>query len=373
VGPRAQNLGAPEHGIDGFDQLGYRFRFLVFQTDHFVLAALGYDFPFATAFLGDALVDRSPPHVTFSYLPATDDPTLGLIHDHAYWVSEVALADETGGTAPAEALVDAFSHGFGVGDPASTAGVTAGTDPLPYEEFNRSWGAAPAIPIANRLDLTLRNVDSVHLDTTRARLEPAEELTVETDADVPGTVHLDGAFPACSRVVESNAVVPGSSAGTGGAVVPVAAGTHTYAVTCLQTFVLRRVRLTLAGGGRDKLTLRGFTPALLGQLGLPGPDVSVTLANAGGDFFSATVPGALLVPSGNGTKLRFRDQTGTIAGGITSLRIGGRRRTDVSIRGRFLDLSDAAPGALSVRLGLGPNVLSGTGTLRAVGTRLIYP
>jgi hypothetical protein len=373
VGPRAQNLGAPEHGIDGFDQLGYRFRFLVFQTDHFVLAALGYDFPFATAFLGDARVDRNPPHVTFAYLPDADDPALGLVHDHAYWVSAVRLAEATGGTTPAKAVVDAFSHGFGLGDAPSAAGAAVGTEPLPYEEVNRSWGAAPVIPVANRLDVALRNVASVQLDTARANLDPASELAVVTDADVAGTVHLDGAFPACSRVVENGAVVPGASAGPAGAAVPVAVGAHTYAVTCLQTFELRRLGLTHAGGGSDKLTFRGRTAALIAQLGLPGGDVSLTLANASGDFFAATVPAALLRPNGNGTKLRFRDASGTLAGGITSLRIGGRRRTDISVRARGLDLSAATPGPFTGTLDVGPNTLSATGTLRAAGRRLAYP
>ncbi len=42
-------------GIDGFDQLGYRFRFLtVLLSDHLAQASAGYDYPLATEFLGDA-------------------------------------------------------------------------------------------------------------------------------------------------------------------------------------------------------------------------------------------------------------------------------------------------------------------------------
>jgi hypothetical protein len=119
--------------------------------------------------------------------------------------------------------------------------------------------------------------------------------------------------------------------------------------------------------------LRGRTTALLARLGLPGVDVGVTLGNAGGEFFSATVPAALLIPNGNGTKLRFRDQTGALAGGITNLRIGGRHRTDVSIRARGLDLAGATAGPFTATLRLGPNALSAGGTLRVVGSRLAYP
>src|SRR4029450_7150623 len=103
AGAAAQNPGPPDLGIDGFDQLSYRFHFLTFNaSDHLALAALGYDFPMAQGFLGDAFVDRNPAHVTFSYSPAADcDPAsvdsrcanLGLRHDHTYWVSDLSLAD----------------------------------------------------------------------------------------------------------------------------------------------------------------------------------------------------------------------------------------------------------------------------------------
>lgn len=233
VGPRAQNLGAPELGIDGFDQLGYRFRFLVFPVgDHFAPAAAGYDFPFATAFLGDALVDRNPPHVTFAYAPAGDDAALALVHDHAYWVSDLELADAApSGDVPAKGVVDAFSHGFGRGDPASTPGVDAGVAGLfPYTEVNRTWGAAPAIPVANRLDLTLVNLASVRLDLARAALQPTARLTMPVTSDGNAVVLLDGAFLPGAVVLEDDVPLPGGTAGPDGAVVPVKAGTHTYVI-----------------------------------------------------------------------------------------------------------------------------------------------
>src|SRR5439155_818675 len=87
AGPRAQNLGAPEQGIRGFDQLGYRFRFLIFSpSDHLAQAINGYNYPFSTSFLDTAAVDRNPPHVTFAYVPAADAAALELVHDHAYWI-----------------------------------------------------------------------------------------------------------------------------------------------------------------------------------------------------------------------------------------------------------------------------------------------
>ncbi|GAA5126573.1 hypothetical protein [Haloechinothrix salitolerans] len=229
VGPRAQNLGAPEAGVRGFDQLGYRFRFVVYQpADHFALAALGYDIPMATDFLGDARVDRDPHHVTFARVPASDDPALGLVHDHAYWVADLRLADPSasGGT-PAKGVVDAFSHGFGRGDAPSTSGSGAGVEPLPYTEVNRTWGEHPTIPVANRLDLDLTNVGSVSLDLARARLDARAPLTVTTTADSDGEVRLAGRFVPATRVLRDGEPID-ADIGPRAARLPVAAGSHTY-------------------------------------------------------------------------------------------------------------------------------------------------
>ena len=232
-GPVAQNLGNAALGIRGFDQLGYRFRFLIFSpSDHLAQAAAGYDYPFAAAFLGDGFVDRDPPHVTFAYLPATDEPALGLVHDHAYWVSEVRLRDAAAGAAPAKGVIDVRSHGFGVGDPPSAPGATAGAvPPFTYTETNRTWGDAPAEPVANAADVTLTNVASARIDLARARLAPGATLTLPTTADGDGTVLLDGAFPGDRRVLEDGVPLAGASAGPSGALVPVRSGSHVYVVT----------------------------------------------------------------------------------------------------------------------------------------------
>lgn len=114
AGTRAQNLGAPELGIRGFEQLGYRYRFVTYPAaEHLTIGALSYDVLYALAFLSGADVKRNPYHITFSYAPATDHKPLGLVHDHAYWVSKVRLADATGEVP--KATVDAFSHAAGRG------------------------------------------------------------------------------------------------------------------------------------------------------------------------------------------------------------------------------------------------------------------
>jgi pimeloyl-ACP methyl ester carboxylesterase len=131
VGPVTQNLGNPALGIRGFDQLGYRFRFLLFSGgEHYTLAILGYHFPIAQAFLADTHITRDPAHVTFAYVPGSDNLSYGLIHDHAYWVSGVKLASTSTGPG-SKGLLDVRSHGFGVRDPVSTPEHTAGVQGLP--------------------------------------------------------------------------------------------------------------------------------------------------------------------------------------------------------------------------------------------------
>ena len=85
------------------------------------------------------------------------------------------------------------------------------------------------------------------------------------------------------------------------------------------------------------------------------------------------VPALLLVPNGSGTKVVFRDPGGTLAGHVTRLTIGGRRRTDVSLRARGLDTSGAAPGSFTATLQIGSTTFAAGGALRAAGTRLVFP
>src|SRR5207245_3365274 len=108
------------------------------------------------------------------------------------------------------------------------------------------------------------------------------------------------------------------------------------------------------------------------QLCHPGHDVNVSLTNGGRPFFSVTVPASAVVPNGSetGTKLAFR---GTIGGALVRLRLGGRRRTDVSLSARDLNLGAAAAGPFTSAIDIGTLELSAGGTLRAVGTRLVFP
>ena len=192
-GTAQQNIGPAVNGLTSFDALGYRFRFQVFNPgDHFHLALLSYDLPQGAEFLGSAHVDRDPDHVTYSYSPATDNAELGLVHNHAYWVSDVRLADVKAGNPVPEATVDVRTQARGRGDPASVRGHGVGNSPTPYTEINRSWDEPPAIPVANKLSATLTNVGTVTLDARRAGLDLSRAIELDVTATSAGVVRLAG-------------------------------------------------------------------------------------------------------------------------------------------------------------------------------------
>lgn len=226
VGPVAQNLGNPALAIRGFDQLGYRFRFLLFEGgEHYTLAALGYHFPVAQAFLGDAKVDRDPAHVTFARVPGSDGLPFGLVHDHAYWVSGVQVADTSTGPG-AKGVVDVRSHGFGVGDPESAPERTAGVMGLPYVETGRTWGPVPREQVTNRADVTMTNIRTATVDLTRARLRGTAPLTLDVTADRGSSLALTGALPRGLVVTMDGR--PVSVRSDSPVTLPVAAGHHVF-------------------------------------------------------------------------------------------------------------------------------------------------
>jgi hypothetical protein len=246
AGTVAQNIGNPALGIKGFDQLGYRFRFLLFSPgEHYTLAALGYHFPVAQAFLADTHVDRDPAHVTFAYVPGSDNRSYGLIHDHAYWVSGVTLASTAAGPG-AKGLLDVRSHGFGVGDPVSTAEHTAGVQGLPYVESGRTWGPAPVEPVANAADITLTNLKAASLQLDRARLTGVAPLTLRTTSSTSARLALFGALPQGLRLTVDGRSLPVERR-DGLVVLSVAGGSHVYVLSPAPTRVIRRVDHSITG------------------------------------------------------------------------------------------------------------------------------
>jgi poly(3-hydroxybutyrate) depolymerase len=200
TGTSQQNVGPAYNGRTSFDALGYRFAFDVYPAaEHLTLAILGYNLPQLADYLGDHLVPRDPFRVTFAYTPAADDSGLGLVHDKAYWVSQVLLRDPAVGTAVsataapvAKGVIDVESLAHGIDDPASEPGTGSGTAPLPYAEVNRTWAEPPARPTANALEVRLTNISSATVDLSRARIDTSLPIALDVTTDGPATLTLSG-------------------------------------------------------------------------------------------------------------------------------------------------------------------------------------
>ena len=182
---------------DELDRLGYRYELDVYTAEHLTLAIHDQYAP-AAEFLGTAEVDRNPPHVTYVADPSLDHPELGLVADHAYWLSDVEPRGAGQGT------VDAFSHAAGKGDPlAAATQFGAGTlgdgnlGTLAFTRQYKTWG--PALPIAkrDRIDLTAQNAGTVTIDVKRAGVSCNADLRVTSDG--PLAVKLAG----CKRTVQA--------------------------------------------------------------------------------------------------------------------------------------------------------------------------
>jgi predicted esterase len=200
------NIGFQETA-DALDELGYRYELDAFQPcanpacspafpNHLQLAINDWYQPPAE-FLGDARVERDPAHVTYLANPERNFPDLKLVGDHAYWLSALRLRDGVG-----QGEIDAFSHGFGVGDPAAgetergtgtLEGGNLGT--LIYTGQKKAWGEPPPQPVANKVEITATGIKSAVLHVERARVDCDAEVVIESDG--PLTVELAG----CDRTV----------------------------------------------------------------------------------------------------------------------------------------------------------------------------
>ena len=181
--------------------LGYRYELDVFAPgEHNSFAVLDQYAP-AAAFLGDATVDRDPAHVTFVVNPAHDYPALGLVTDHAYWLSGLTPSGGSGSSG----TIDAVSHGLGAGEPPPSglqngSGTLTDTNVLPFVAYARAfqtWGAAPAAASADEIDITSTGVATATVSVSRAHVDCAVKLKVVSD--VPLKLTLAGCAVAHTR------------------------------------------------------------------------------------------------------------------------------------------------------------------------------
>jgi predicted esterase len=200
--------------------LGYRYELDVYEPcpaapnasqcsalfpDHLELAINDQYAP-AAAFLGSAKVDLNPAHVTYVVDGARDRTTLGVVGDHAYWVSGLKLrsTSHTSSNGDPEGQFDAASHGFGVGDPPAS-GVTPGVGmltggnlgTLTFASTTQTWGPAPPALSSDSITINAGNIATASIDVSRAHVDCNVALQITTDG--PLTVTL----PGCNRTVSA--------------------------------------------------------------------------------------------------------------------------------------------------------------------------
>jgi C-terminal binding-module, SLH-like, of glucodextranase len=183
-------IDGPEQTAMNLDNHGYRYELDEFTPGEHNTFALNDEYGPAAQFLAEDTLDRGPAHVTYTVDPSISFPSLGLVADHAYWVSGLAVR-----AAGSNGSFDAVSHGFGTGDPTPSgtqrgAGtVTGGMLPaIAYVSQYQTWGPVPAAAAADELDVTATNVATATIDPARAKLDCNARVSVKTDGPIKLTL-----------------------------------------------------------------------------------------------------------------------------------------------------------------------------------------
>jgi len=138
-------------------------------------------------------------------------------------------------------------------------------------------------------------------------------------------------------------------------------------------------RATLGFGrkdpGTDRLSMKGLVPMPLSAFAPATDAFTLTLADADGTFYAATIPAGRFVTNGNGMRVRFHDSTGTIANGLRTVVVRVNRTGGVKVRmsGRLLDLSGADRPAITTTLRFGAAPFQSTNTFRVLTRKLKFP
>lgn len=180
-GQAQQAIGPAVNGLQSLDSNGYRYKFWSVAVDHILI---GTNFPEVTEFLGKHVIEPEPFHVTYARMPSNDHAKRGLVHNRAYWLSEIEVRDASDPLA--KGVIDVVSLGFGKSDPTSSTnrrpGVTAGG--YAYVEQERAWAEPGTVPVENRLVINATNVGSITIDPVAARVDCDVELDITSDGPI---------------------------------------------------------------------------------------------------------------------------------------------------------------------------------------------
>ena len=166
--------------------LGYRHELDIFPGyDH---VAFGYRDQWGPGrdFLEGATVERNPPQVTYRAVPESNNEQFGLIHDKAYWVSDIEVVD-----GEPHGLVDIRSEAFGEAPPEPVNFEGEGTEPAPHEKHGTRWHESLRDPPPrNAFNVRLEEVGAMTVWVEEAQIDINEPITLSVDSSAPATIVL---------------------------------------------------------------------------------------------------------------------------------------------------------------------------------------
>jgi pimeloyl-ACP methyl ester carboxylesterase len=153
-------------------------------AEHLSFAALD-DWRKEAAYTRDLKLVSNPSRVTYRTETYLDDPALGIVHDRAYWVSAIR-GRQTGQVAE---NVDLQTLACGGSTPVLKRSSGSGSDPVPWTSDVQSVAHTTPIARTLRVQGSLGNVASLHIDTRRACLA-GQAFSYSITTDGTSTVSL---------------------------------------------------------------------------------------------------------------------------------------------------------------------------------------
>jgi len=171
-------------------ELEYRHRLDTFPDyDHFRFGIEDEWSP-AREFLGVSTRETQPRRITYRSIPGTYNEKFDLIHDHAYWISDIDVSEGAD-----QGLVDVVSEAVSERSPNPTAFYTAARQPTPNHRRGVRWRSGLTDSVTrNRLELELTNLDSLTVWAEEANLDTSREIEIAVETNQPTTVTLAGSF-----------------------------------------------------------------------------------------------------------------------------------------------------------------------------------
>ncbi|WP_293030257.1 hypothetical protein [Natronococcus sp.] len=187
-------VAGPTNYHEQLREHGYRNELSVFPGYNHFMFALRDQWGPAADYLEEGTVDRSPAQVTYRAVPAMDSEQFGLVHDEAYWLSDVEVASGTD-----EGLVDARSLAFGEGEPVPADYEREGMEPDPHVKRGTYWRDPISSPAAaNDLEVELDGASAVTIWVDEAELDATEPIDLAVTASDEATITLESAYGTAS-------------------------------------------------------------------------------------------------------------------------------------------------------------------------------